>query len=835
MLSAELANDEITRAGMQARVAVVLKPLSHPDLNDLRIEKSLAIGRAAQPFATYAHDIVVDLSRRHARIVCANGSAYVADLGSKNGTTVNRKTVRTNPHALRDGDEICFGGALTYRVELGLRAMVPGQEVNSRAVTLTPEQGDLHPIVIRRFPFLIGKTVDVFSRYRQEQPQQLHYLSRRHAHVFLKDGLPFIEDLGSTNGTFIDGKRLDERAVPLQDGALVALGGHHFAYRVHLEQAPHVDVVMMKPAVEAATIAQGTSAGEEPTHLDRTTFVASASSFLDIFCADHAKHVAGVEEHAKLSSDAVQAQDRHRERSRFAIVLSELRQAFGGADRIAQRRTVWLGASGAMALALIVLALYLFGASERELKDLVAGGAYGKAATLASERLQREPDNVQLKALATEAILKAHVPEWLNRLKARDFVAASTVLAGMKALGRHSAEFGPLMVPLEWIGDLESLVIGRGGVEAPIRIYADEEGIRAILKRWDDDSQGHQRGLARIAAHVREFKGHHAEVLTHLRKLQSDSLVHLAAIDRLKSAISTELHRNAPEALQPVLQEYAEKYPRLGLEGVREDLRQYLEVESLARARSLSRLAALQRKVRFSTPPFAEQYRALKASDRLPPADVIQQVEAVSRAWREGDTTQAFSGSKSLVAGPWADAAARELARKKMIFAQFSGLQKSRGTHGYSERLLTFHGALDPDEDLYFVRAIEADVDLHKNKAIARAQELLNRAEGLWHRYRENGVIEGRQRLEAGISNQFRAQALMLSEANELAQQGVRIYTQLRAARPSQWNRIHEEIKAEAALQRTSLLELRNVLEPGLLKAKLALIGGRSDDERKSI
>ncbi len=817
------------------RVPVVLKPLSHPDLSVLRIETSLAIGRAVQPFATYAREIVVDLSRRHARIVCVKGSAYIADLGSKNGTTVNRKNIRTKPRALRDGDEICFGGALTYRVELGGRAKVPGHAVSIRAVTLTPEQRDLHPIVISRFPFLIGKTVDVFSRYRQEMPQQLHYLSRRHAHVFLKDGRPFIEDLGSTNGTFIGGNRLNGHAVPLEDGVRLAFGGHHFAYRVHLEDAPRVDPMVMKPAAEPTTVAPVTGAVEEPVQLDRTTFVAAASSFLEIFCVDQANQVERAKEDIKLSGDTMQENDGHRQRSRFAIVLSELRQAFGGADRTVHARTVWMGVSGAIALAFIVLALYSWGASERELKNLVASGDYANAATLAGTQLQRDPDNAQLKALATEAVLKAHVPEWLNRLKAQDFVAARTVLANMKERGRHNADLGALIVGLEWIGDLESLVIGRGGVDAPIRIYADEEGIRAILRRWEDDAQGHQRGLARISSHVREFKDLHAEALTHLRKLQSDSLVYLAAIDRLKTAISTELRRDAPEALHTVLQEYAEKYPRLGLEGVREDLRQYLEIESQARARSLSRLAALQRTVRFTTPPFEDKYRALKSSDRLPPAEVVQQYEAISSAWRVGDAKQAFSRLQLEAAGPWAETAARELTHKKAIIAQFSALQKARGSNGYSERLLAFHGALDPDEDIYFMRAIEADVGLHKDRAIARAQELLNRAQGLWHRYRENGVIEGRQRLEAEVSNQFRTQALMLSEAYELAQQGAQIYTQLRVAHPSQWTRIHAEIKAEAALQRTSLLELRNVLAPGLLKAKLALIGGLRDDERKSI
>ncbi len=634
----ESAHDETLSADMHA--FVVLKPLSHPELSEISIGKLFTIGRTEQPFATYARDIIIDLSRQHARIFCVDGAVYLADLGSKNGTTVNRKIIRTEPHPLQDGDEICFGGALSYRAELSARPNLPGDAPKILAVILTPERTDLHSIVVNRFPFLIGKTDEAFSRYRQEKSAQLHFLSRRHAHVFLKDGLPFIEDLGSTNGTFVGGKRLGEDAVPLEDSTLLSFGGDHFAYRVHLDRAPNQDLASAMPDADV------TIAAAEPVHPDRTTFVAAAGSFLEIFYLDHAEkqQVEGEKEDVKPSADAVP--ESVRERGKFATFRSELRLAFGGAERKANGRTFWLGASGAIALALIVLGLYLWGASERELKDLLADGAYAKAATLASEQLQRDPDNAELKALATEAVLKAHVPEWLTRLNARDFVAAGAVLADMNALGRHHADLGSLIKGLEWIGDLERLMIDRGGADAPIRIYADEENIRAILKRWDDD--GHQRALARIASHVQEFKGPHAEALTHLRKLQSDSLVYLAAIDRLKVVISADLNRDAPESLQTVLNEYAEKYPRLGLEAVRQDLRQYIDVESQARARNLSRLVLLQGKVRFATPPFEDKYRTLKSSERFPPVDVVQQYEAVSVAWRAGNTTQALAGLQKM-------------------------------------------------------------------------------------------------------------------------------------------------------------------------------------------
>jgi hypothetical protein len=55
---------------------------------------------------------------------------------------------------------------------------------------------------------------------------------------------------------------------------------------------------------------------------------------------------------------------------------------------------------------------------------------------------------------------------------------------------------------------------------------------------------------------------------------------------------------------------------------------------------------------------------------------------------------------------------------------------------------------------------------------------------------------------------------------------------QMSTALPAQWTAIQDEIKIEADQQRNALLDLRNVLEPELLKSKLALLGEPSDGKR---
>ena len=811
-----------------AEYDIVLKPLSHPESGDICIDESLfAIGRTEPPFASYSPEIVADLSRRHARIFCEYGAVYIADLDSKNGTTVNGVNIQQKISRLHNGDEICFGRSLSYRVQFGARVQTQRLTVRLASLTLTPERSDagLQPIVITQFPFLISKADDVFARYKNECPHQVHYLSRRHAHIFLKGGLPFIEDLGSTNGTFVNDKRMDEHALPLQDGDAVAFGGHHFVYVVSLQK----EDAELDPTVTKLTqsLTQSINAPRAPpTDPDKTTFVAAADSFLDIFCLDQAPPQEEEPRNDELKED--NAPGGRWKQGRFGVLLSYMVEAFRGHERIDGKRIRRWGIGVAAALALLGLTAYFSGSSEQELKDLLAQGEYGRAVTVADRVMARDPNNAELQALGTEALLKAYLPQWLERLKAREFDRANAILGGMKQAAARNPDMHGLVDELEWLSNLERFVAGRGGTDAPLKLYADEDRIKALLQRWDDDTQAHQRALARIAAYVPAFRDFYAEALSHLRRLQSEDAVYMTAMERLKSAIATELNQDRPQALGAVLDEYAQKYPRIaGLDSVRQDLRRYMEIDREVRERNLGRLAAQLAATRFATPPFQAKLHALAASDRFPSNEVLQQYGAVSKAWHEGNIDQALVGLQKMKGGSWADGVAKELERKQGIAQQFTDLQKARGTKDYDQRLETFYSALDLGEDTYFVRAMEPDLAQYRDKILTHAQERVAQANALWHQYRENGAIEGGQHLEGTITDKFRSQARVLSQAQDNTRQGIPINRPLKADNPPQRNSLQQEIDAELELQRKSLQELSAVLEPALLKSKLELLGNR--------
>jgi pSer/pThr/pTyr-binding forkhead associated (FHA) protein len=79
-------------------------------------------------------------------------------------------------------------------------------------------------------------------------------LSRRHAVFRVVDGGLEVEDLGSTNGTFIDGQRIDART-PIKNGSHVQLGGSSFVAEI---EAP------LRPPQATETILDGATQLETP-------------------------------------------------------------------------------------------------------------------------------------------------------------------------------------------------------------------------------------------------------------------------------------------------------------------------------------------------------------------------------------------------------------------------------------------------------------------------------------------------------------------------------------------------------------------------------------------
>jgi pSer/pThr/pTyr-binding forkhead associated (FHA) protein len=79
------------------------------------------------------------VSRIHAELECSDGQWTLLDLGSSNGTTVNKR--RVDRHPLRDGDRICLGRTtLVYIAERDPKATEVGPETSEEGPDLTQRE-----------------------------------------------------------------------------------------------------------------------------------------------------------------------------------------------------------------------------------------------------------------------------------------------------------------------------------------------------------------------------------------------------------------------------------------------------------------------------------------------------------------------------------------------------------------------------------------------------------------------------------------------------------------------------------------------------------------------
>ena len=160
------------------------------------------------------------VSSVHAEISLSEGRAILKD-SSTNGTFVNG--VRVQTVQLRDGDYITFGRyagkSLIFRTGLE-------PELKLEKVDLSKER------------ITIGR--DPASDVCIDHP----VVSKRHAEIVKQDGKFFIVDLGSTNGTFVNGIKVKRHQLHELDRIVVGPSELHFS-GASLSHAPETRVVRL--------------------------------------------------------------------------------------------------------------------------------------------------------------------------------------------------------------------------------------------------------------------------------------------------------------------------------------------------------------------------------------------------------------------------------------------------------------------------------------------------------------------------------------------------------------------------------------------------------------
>ncbi len=169
----------------------------------------LAIGREDD------NDIVVSTplaSREHARIASGDGRHFVADLGSANGTLLNGERLRRESRWLNSGDTVSVGGeALRY-----VAGTTTGFGESPQAVSA--------PLTVRLDGATLGIGRDPANDLVLDDPN----VSRFHAEVSAAGAEAELRDLGSRNGTRVDGKPAGRTR--LQAGSEIRIGAYRLIF-----------------------------------------------------------------------------------------------------------------------------------------------------------------------------------------------------------------------------------------------------------------------------------------------------------------------------------------------------------------------------------------------------------------------------------------------------------------------------------------------------------------------------------------------------------------------------------------------------------------------------
>lgn len=165
------------------------------------------------------------VSRRHALLRIEENRATLEDLGSTNGTFIGGKRIPPHqPVPLHSGDEIRLGDVLLTFTAEGLEEAVPPSEEGSRSAPITPSGAYLEAEDGTRYP--IPEGVSTLGRRPENQiviPDP--YVSGRHLELLYEGGIIYLQDLNSTNGTFLNDTRVPPgEKVPLSPGDVLTVG-----------------------------------------------------------------------------------------------------------------------------------------------------------------------------------------------------------------------------------------------------------------------------------------------------------------------------------------------------------------------------------------------------------------------------------------------------------------------------------------------------------------------------------------------------------------------------------------------------------------------------------
>lgn len=179
------------------------------------------------------------VSRRHARILVEENTAFIEDLGSTNGTKLNGQPLVVGERVpLPPQAELQFGSViLTLELPEGFTTAVVAEAVAPPLAFLVNKEDPS-----QRFP-LYARPQKIGRRAGNDIVVPDPYVSGQHATIEIVGDEVRITDLGSTNGTFVNERRIvPNQPTPVPQGATLTLGKSQFVIEWNTPAPSHETV-----------------------------------------------------------------------------------------------------------------------------------------------------------------------------------------------------------------------------------------------------------------------------------------------------------------------------------------------------------------------------------------------------------------------------------------------------------------------------------------------------------------------------------------------------------------------------------------------------------------
>ena len=182
---------------MQFNISFFLNQQKIAEVNTLS-QKQISVGRNASNNVVIQDSVI---SGTHALIEMKDQQLYIKDLGSTNGTFVDNKRIQQGIPVLISHSNVVLAGKISIKISSDLTS-------NNVRSSQAPSQ-DLQNLGARIIALLQGKGSIILGRSESADIFVDNTLiSRNHAKITYEGGKYTIEDLGSMNGTFVNGRRI---------------------------------------------------------------------------------------------------------------------------------------------------------------------------------------------------------------------------------------------------------------------------------------------------------------------------------------------------------------------------------------------------------------------------------------------------------------------------------------------------------------------------------------------------------------------------------------------------------------------------------------------------